>query len=176
MNTAITIITIIATIVILLLIFAALMKKGYKTHCEVIILVSQQKAFDYLKHITNQDNFNKWLMIDPNMKKEFNGIDGTVGFVYAWNGNKEAGEGEQEIKGIVEEKNIEMEIRFKRPFAGIAHATMATEYLSNNQTKVIWNTSSTMKYPLNIMLPLIEKMLEKDMRISLTTLKNILEK
>ena len=115
-------------------------------------------------------------MADPGMKREFRGTDGTVGFIYAWNGNKDAGEGEQEVKAIAEGKNIETEIRFIRPFAGIAHAKMITESLSENETKVIWNTSSKMKYPLNIMLPMIVKMLEKDMDISLNNLKVILEK
>ena len=95
---------------------------------------------------------------------------------YAWNGNKKAGEGEQEIKAITEGKNIEMEIRFVRPFAGIAHAKMATDSLPDDQTKVSWSTASTMKYPLNIIVSIIVKMLEKDMGTSLTNLKNILEK
>ena len=43
-------------------------------------------------------------MVDPDMKREFKGMDGTVGFIYAWNGNKRAGEGEQEIKTIEEGK------------------------------------------------------------------------
>jgi len=176
MNILITILSVITGIIVLLLIIALFTKKGYKTCREIIINVPRQKAFDYLKQIKNQDNFNKWIMVDPDMKREFKGTDGTVGFVYAWNGNKEAGEGEQEIKAITEEKNIEMEIRFVRPFAGVAHANMATESLSDNQTKVSWTTASEMKYPLNIMLPLIVKMLEKDMGTSLTSLKNILEK
>jgi Polyketide cyclase / dehydrase and lipid transport len=176
MNILITILTVIAGIVALLLIIALFTKKGYNTYREIVINVPLQTAFDYLKQIKNQDNFNKWIMVDPDMKKEFKGTDGNVGFIYAWNGNKEAGEGEQEIKAITEGKNIEMEIRFVRPFAGIAHANMTTESLSGNQTKVSWTTASEMKYPLNIMLPLIVKMLEKDMGTSLTTLKKILEK
>ena len=173
---AITILSIVAGIIVLLLLIALFMKKGYKTHREIVIHAPRGQVFDYLKHIKNQDNFNKWIMIDPHMKKEYDGTDGTVGFIYAWNGNKEAGEGEQEIKAIAEGKNIDMELRFVRPFAGIAHAKMITESVLNDQTKVTWNTASEMKYPLNIMLPLIVKMLEKDMGTSLTTLKNILEK
>ena len=176
MNIVITILCVVGSIIALLLIIALFMKKGYTTHSEISINAPKQKAFDYIKQIKNQDNFNKWVMVDPNMKKEYKGTDGTVGFVYAWNGNKEAGEGEQEIKALTEGKNIEMEIRFVRPFAGIAFAKMATESVSDNQTKVIWNTTSTMKYPLNMMLPMITKMLEKDMATSLNTLKNILEK
>ena len=176
MNILITILSVITGIIVLLLIIALFTKKGYHTHREIIIHAPRQKVFDYVKQIKNQDNFNIWLMLDPDMKREFNGTDGTVGFIYAWNGNKEAGEGEQEIKAIDEGKSIEMEIRFIRPFAGVAHATMTTESISDNQTKVSWTTASEMKYPLNIMLPLIVKMLEKDMNTSLTTLKNILEK
>ena len=176
MTTLSTILLVIGGIIALFLIIALFMKKGYKTYSEIIINIPRQKVYDYLKQIKNQDNFNKWVMIDPNMKKEFKGTDGTIGFIYAWNGNKEGGEGEQEIKALEEGKNIKMEIRFVRPFAGIAYAEMTTESLSDNQTKATWRTASKMKYPLNIMLPFIVKMLEKDMGTSLTTLKNILEK
>ncbi|TSJ38550.1 SRPBCC family protein [Mucilaginibacter corticis] len=176
MSIIITIVSILAGIIALIMIIALFMKKGYKTYSEIIINAPLPKAFDYIKQIKNQDNFNKWVMVDPDMKKDFRGTDGTVGFVYAWNGNKQAGEGEQEIKAITEGKNIEMEIRFIRPFAGIAQAEMTTESLSDNQTKVSWSTASTMKYPINIMLPMIVKMLEKDMAASLTMLKNVLEK
>jgi len=176
MHIVLIILYIIAGLIALLLIIGLFMKKGYQTHSEVTILAPKQKVFDYIKHIRNQDNYNKWVMMDLNMKKEFTGTDGTVGFIYGWNGNKEAGEGEQEIKAITEGRDIEMEIRFVRPFAGIAKAKMATESLSENQTKVTWNTSSEMKYPLNIMLPMITGLLEKDMAASLTTLKGILER
>lgn len=176
MNIVITILSIVGSIIALLLIIVIFLKKGYNTHSEILINAPRQKVFDYLKQIKNQDNFNKWVMMDPNMKREFKGTDGTVGFIYAWNGNKEAGEGEQEIKAIDEGKSIEMEIRFVRPLAGIAHAKMTTESISDNQTKVTWTTAAPMKYPLNIMLSMIVKMLEKDMATSLTTLKNILEK
>ena len=176
MNIAVTIFGIICGIIALLLVVALLMTKNYKTYCEIVILAPRQKVFDYLKQLKNQDNFNKWIMIDPDMKKDFKGTDGTVGFIYAWNGNKEGGEGEQEIKSITEGKKIEMEIRFVRPFAGIAHAEMTTQSLLDDQTKATWSTASTMKYPLNLMLPVIVKMLEKDIGTSLTTLKSILEK
>jgi hypothetical protein len=176
MNIVITILLTIAGILALLLIVAFFIKKGYRTYSEITINKPKEQVFDYLQHIRNQDNFNKWIMIDPDMKKEFTGTDGTVGFIYAWNGNKEAGEGEQEIKAILAGKNIEMELRFQRPFAGIANAMMTTESLSDDRTKVSWTTSSTMKYPFNVMLPLLVKMMEKDMGKSLTTLKTILEK
>jgi hypothetical protein len=176
MNILIIILSLIAGIVVLLLIIALFAKRKYSTFREIVVNAPLKTTFDYLRKIKNQDNFNKWIMVDPNMEKTFKGTDGTVGFIYGWNGNKEAGEGEQEIKAITEGKNIEMEIRFIRPFAGVAHARMTTESTSDNQTKVSWTTASEIKYPLNIMLPFIVKILEKDMGISLAELKYILEK
>lgn len=115
-------------------------------------------------------------MVDPSMKKKFNGTDGTVGFKYEWNGNKKAGEGEQEITNLVEGKKLETEIRFVRPFPSVAKANMMTESISANQTKVGWRNSGEMKYPMNVMVSMVEKMLAKDMNESLNNLKRILEK
>lgn len=171
-----TILLIIPGIIALVLIAALFTRKNYNVYSEVIINAPRQKVFDYIKQLKNQDYFNKWVMVDPNMKKEFKGTDGTVGFIYGWNGNKKAGEGEQEIKAITEGKSIDTEIRFVRPFAGLAYVNMSTEAIADNQTKVSWSNVSKMTYPMNIMVSMIEKMLVKDMDTSLGNLKRILEK
>lgn len=176
MKTAITILLVITSLIALLLIVGLFMRKDYNIQREITINAPNQKVFDYLKQLKNQDYYNKWVMVDPSMKRVFKGEDGTVGFIYAWNGNSKAGEGEQEIKKIEEGKIIETEIRFIRPFPGISYAKMIIEPVSANQTKVKWSNASTMKYPLNIMLSLIEKMLAKDMDTSLSNVKVILEK
>lgn len=176
LHSLMTIFIIIAGIIAFFLFIALFTRKNYNVYSEIIINAPRQKVFDYIKHLKNQDNFNKWVMVDPNMKREFKGTDGSVGFIYGWNGNKKAGEGEQEIKSITEGKNIETEIRFVRPFAGIANVNMAAESITDNQTKVSWSNVSKMTYPMNIMVSMIEKMLVKDMDTSLANLKKILEK
>ena len=56
-----------------------------------------------------------------------------------------------------------------------ADIIMETESLSDNQTKVYLSNAGTLKYPVNIMIPIAKKMFPKDMDTSLSTLKNILE-
>jgi len=165
-----------AGIIALLLIVALFMKSEHYVKREIIINTPRQKVFDYVKLLKNQDEFNKHAMAGPDRKREYKGTDGTVGFIYAWSGNKKAGEGEKEIKNIIEGKRIETEIRFVKPMAATAYIIMETESLSDDQTKVSWSNAGTLKYPLNIMIPMMEKMLPKEMDISLSTLKNILEK
>ena len=176
MNVIITILLVIAAIIVLLLIIALFIKKEHYVNREIIIKAPRQKVFDFLKLLKNQDKFNKWAKTDENRKEEFKGIDGTVGYIYAWSGNKSAGEGEKEIKNIIEGKRIETEIRFVKPMAVSASVIMETESLSDNQTKVYWSNAGELRYPLNIMIPMMEKSVAKDMDSSLLSLKDILEK
>jgi hypothetical protein len=176
MNPIITILLVVAGIIALLLIIALFMKRKHYVEREIIINAPRQKVFDYIKLLKNQDKFNKHAMADPDRNGEFKGTDGTVGFIYAWSGNKNAGEGEKEIMNIIEGERIETEIRFVKPMKATASIIMETESLSDNQTKVIWSNAGTLKYPINIMIPMMEKHVVKDMDISLSTLKNILEK
>jgi hypothetical protein len=176
MNAIITILLIVACIIVLPLITALFMKKQHYVNREIIINAPLKKVFDFLKLLKNQDKFNKWAKTDQDRIEEFKGTDGTVGFIYAWRGNKRAGEGEKEIKNIIEGKRIETEIRFVKPMRISAFVIMETESLSDEQTKVNLINGGALKYPLNIMIPIAEKNFAKDMDISLSTLKNILEK
>ena len=176
MNTLITILLVVAGFIALLLIIALFMKKEHYVKREIIINAPRQKVFDYLKLLKNQDEFNKHAMAGPDRKREFKGTDGTVGFIYSWSGDKSAGQGEKEIKNIVEGKRIETEIRFVKPMRVSSSVIFETESLSDDQTKVNLINTGTLKYPMNIFVPMAEKKFPKDMDDSLSTLKNILEK
>jgi hypothetical protein len=176
MNIIVIILLILAGVIALLLIIALFMKREHYVKHEIIINAPTQKVFDYIKLLKNQDEFNKNAMAAPDRKREFKGTDGTVGYIYAWTGDKNAGVGEKEIMKIIEGKRIETEIRFVKPMAVTASIIMETEPLSGNQTKVYWSNAGKLKYPVNILIPMMEKHVAKDMDISLLTLKNILEK
>jgi len=176
MNIIITILLVLAAVVGLLLIIGLFMKKEHYVNREIIINAPRQKVFDYVKLLKNQDEFNKHAMAGPDRKREFKGTDGTVGYIYSWSGDKNAGVGEKEIKNIVEGKRIETEIRFVKPMAVSASVIMETASLSAHQTKVNWSNAGTLPYPLNIMIPMMEKSVAKDMDVSLGNLKNIMEK
>jgi hypothetical protein len=177
MNILLTILAIIAIIVAIPLVAALFIKKEYTIESNVTIDKPKQEVFNYVKYLRNQEHYSKWVMMDPAMKKEFKGADGTVGFVYAWDSlRKDAGKGEQEIKGIIDGKRIDVEVRFERPFAGIAYTPISTESISENQTRVLWEMNGKNKYPMNFMNLFLLKMLAKDMSTSLATLKNIVER
>lgn len=170
------ILLIIVIIIAIPLIIALFVNKEYAIEREITINKSSEDVFNYVKYLKNQDNYNKWVMTDPAMKKDFRGTDGTEGFIYAWDGNKKAGKGEQEIKKITESKEMNIEIRFEKPFEGLASVYMITDDLAQDQTKLKWGMSGKSKYPMNFMNLFMDNMLGKDLETSLETLKAILEK
>jgi hypothetical protein len=164
-----------AGIIALLLIIALFARKHHYVKRDIIINAPSSKVFEYVRLLKNQDEFNKHAMAGPDRKREFKGTDGTVGYVYSWSGDKSAGVGEKEIINIVEGKSIQTEIRFTKPMVASATVIMETEPLGNDQTKVYWSNAGILKYPFNVLIPMMEKNVAKDMDISLSNLKNILE-
>ena len=179
MNIFLIVLLIIIGLVALLLIIALFTKKDYVIERDVTVNKPKNDVFKYVRLIKNQDFYSKWVMSDPNMKKNYSGTDGTPGFIYAWDSDqKETGKGEQEIKRVIDNEHIATEIRFEKPFKNVSQALMAVNETGGNQTRVKWSFASSMKYPMNMMLLFIdfEKLLGKDMETSLVRLKGILEK
>ena len=179
MNLYLILVLVLAGFVTLLLVIAMITRKSYHVTSEISLKASGKVVFDYLKNLKNQDNFSKWALMDPNMKKEFEGIDGTVGFISKWeSNNKNVGKGEQEIIDITEGERIEYEIRFIKPFRGKAQAFLSTDLLSEEVCLVTWGFSSQMNFPMNLMLLFMnmEKMIGKDLDTGLNNLKKLLEK
>ena len=111
-----TILYIVLAIVIIIAVLVIIAPKNYDVNRSITINQSVSTVFDYLKYLKNQDQWSPWNKKDPNMKSDYQGIDGTIGFIGSWSGNKDVGVGEQEITGLVENQRIETALRFKEPF------------------------------------------------------------
>jgi hypothetical protein len=169
---------IILGIIAAILIVALFIPKGMKATREIIINKPNAEVFQYIKYLKNQQNYSKWATLDPQIKNEYRGTDGEPGFVNSWVGNKKVGEGEQEIKGIEEGKQLITELRFIKPFKSVAKSTMSTAAVNENSTKVSWGFEGAMNYPLNVMKLFMnmEKGIGDDFSIGLHNLKTIMEK
>jgi len=168
---------ILAIIIAIIIILAAAAPKTYDVQRSIIINKSRPEVFTYLKSIKNQDHWSPWKKKDPDMKQEFTGEDGTVGFVSRWEGNKEVGIGEQEILKITENERIDSELRFYKPWQSISQAFLTTEDAGNGLTKVIWGFSGKNKFPFSIFMLFfsMDKTVGKDFDEGLNDLKKILE-
>lgn len=167
----------VAVLVATPLIVGLFIKTDFAVERQVVINKPKNDVFDYVKHLKNHANFTKWATMDPQMKKDYRGTDGTVGFVSAWESeNQDVGKGEQEIKKITEGERIDVEIRMRAPFQSTDPAYITTESVADNQTRVRSGYLGKMNYPTNLLCPFIADKIGKDMETGLTNLKAVLEK
>lgn len=178
MKVLIIIAVVVAALIVLALLVALLINGKYAVVREVTIEKPLQDVYDFVKYLKNQNKYSVWAKIDPSMKTEFRGEDGTVGFVSAWDSeNKKAGKGEQKIIGIKPGERIDYEIHFIRPFESTDYAFIGFEAVGDSATKVKWAFNGKMKFPMTLMLLFMnmEKMLAPDLQNGLNNLKEIME-
>ncbi len=168
----------ILSVIGLFLFVALLVKKDYNVSREIVINKPKQVVFDYIKQLRNQATYSPWARLDPNMKTTYTGTDATVGFKYTWDGNDAVGQGEQTITNISEGNEVDFGLHFVKPFDGLASAKMKTTAVSETQTKVTWSLASSMQYPANIMLLVVDmnKVIGEDYQKGLVNLKVELDK
>lgn len=161
----------------LIIVLALAAPKKYHLERSVIINKPLPEVFNYLKLVINQDHWSPWKKKDPAMTQEQFGEDGTVGFINKWMGNKEVGEGEQEITRIVENSRIDSELRFLKPWKSESDAFLIVKEITKDSTEVIWGFSGINKVPMNIMMLAynMDKAVGKDFKEGLDCLKEILE-
>ena len=172
-----TLLYILAGIVMLVLILAMIAPKTYNVSRSVEIAKPKSEVFAYLRSLKKQNEWSPWSKRDPEMQQKFTGTDGEVGSMNYWNGNKEVGEGEQEITKIVDGERIESELRFLKPWKSTSDAYITTEEVDANTTKVTWGFSGKNKFPMSIMMLFMnmDKMIGKDFEEGLASLKERLE-
>ena len=168
---------IIGGIIALLLLVSLVAPKSYEVHRSIVIDRSLEEVYDYLRMIKNQSEWSPWKKKDPDMKQEYLGTDGEVGFIAKWEGNKDVGVGEQEITRLEPNNSIETELRFFKPWKSVSNGYLTVEQVGQNQTKVVWGFKGVNPIPFNLLMLFMnfDKAVGKDFDEGLGSLKNVLE-
>lgn len=163
---------------LLIVILAMIAPKTYNVLRTIDVSRPKDEVFEYLKSLKKMDEWSPWARKDPNMEKKFTGTDGEVGALSYWNGNKDVGEGEQEIVRIVKGERIESELRFLKPWKSTSDCYTQVDDAGSGTTKVTWGFSGKNKFPMSIMMLFMsmDKMVGKDFEAGLKNLKTVLEK
>ena len=166
-------------LIALICIVALFIPKDYKLERSIVIQAPKDSVFEYVNHLKNQNEYSVWNKMDPNMKSQFTGIDGTVGFVSAWESEvKNVGTGSQTITKIIEGESMFTKLKFEKPFKAENNTEISTTAIDAYSTKVTWSFNGSYPYPMNIMKLVfnMEKLIGKDFEEGLKNMKVILEK
>lgn len=169
----------IVSIIALVLIIALFVEKEYDINRSIIVKKSQSEVFNFVKPLENLDKFAVWQKKDPNIIQSFIGEPGEIGSIYTWSSKLEdVGQGEQEIKSIIENEKIVCELRFKSPNEMIAESYMTTSSTDNSsETKVVWGIKGGSAYPWNFFMLFfdLDAQIGPDLQEGLDNLKVVLE-
>jgi len=173
-----TIIGIFCGIAVAILILHLIAPKNFDVSRTIVINRPKNIVFEDLKSLKRQNQWSAWARKDPQMQERFTGIDGQVGAISQWKGNKQVGEGEQEITKIVEGERVETELRFLKPFKSTSKAYLVTEEVDPASIRVTWGFTGKNKFPMTLfsLVMNMDRVLGKDFEQGLGLLKEQLER
>ena len=79
-------------------------KKEITVDRSITINAPREKISEQIRYFKQFVKWSPWAKLDPAMKMEFFGEDGTVGAKYTWSGNDEVGTGSQELMEVTDQK------------------------------------------------------------------------
>lgn len=171
MKTVKKIIIVVGIIVVIPFIIAFLVPKSFKSERSIQIDQPRQQVFEYVRFVRNQDHFGVWQLSDPNLSYTEEGVDGTVGYTYTWDGEV-TGKGSQKIVRLVPLDSVITALDFG--MGKPVHSYFILSELGAERTQVTWAMEGETPYPFNLFNLFFD--VGDDFEEGLQNLKVILEK
>ncbi len=83
--------------------------------------------------------WSPWEDLDPSLERAYGGPEAGVGSTYAWSGNRKAGAGKMEITSVVEDRKVQLDLEFTKPFKSQNVQTFTLNPVGDDQTEVVWH-------------------------------------
>jgi len=136
-----------------------------------------EKIFPLINDFRSFGTWSPYEARDPDMKRSFSGATSGKGAVYAWDGNKNVGEGRMEILDSTPPSKIAIKLDFTRPFEAhnIVEFTLVPR---GSSTTVTWAMEGPSPFVTKIMQVFMnmDRMVGGDFETGLGRLKLLAEK
>ena len=159
-----------------ILILAATKPDTFRIERHASIKAPPEKVFAVINDFNRWGAWSPWEKKDPAMKRTFGATSGK-GAVYAWEGNKDVGQGHMEIAESVPSSRVAITLDFVKPFE--AHNLVEfTLEPKGDVTDVKWAMRGDTPYFAKIIHVFInmDSMVGKDFEAGLANLKAAAEK
>jgi uncharacterized protein YndB with AHSA1/START domain len=159
------------------LIFAATKPDTFRVQRAASIKAPPERIFVLINDFNRWSAWSPWEKKDPTMKRTFGATTSGKGAVYAWEGNKDVGQGRMEIAESVAPSKVALNLDFVKPFE--AHNVVEfTLEPKGDATTITWAMQGDTPYFAKIIHVFInmDRMVGKDFETGLANLKAIAEK
>ena len=163
--------------IIIALIFAATKANTFRIERSINIKASPEKIFPFIIDFHHMKSWSAWEAIDPAMKRTFSGAESGKDAMYAWDGNKDIGQGSMEILESIPSSQVLIKIDFYKPFE--AHNTVEFTLVPNGETTTVSHAMYGPSPFISKLMSLVfnmDKMVGSKFEEGLANLKAIAEK
>lgn len=167
---------VVAVLIASVLILAATKPDTFRVERSTSIKAPPEKVFAFINDFDRWSAWSPWEKKDPAMKRTF-GTKSGKGATYAWEGNKDVGQGRMEIAESVPPSRVTIKLDFVKPFE--AHNIVSfTLEPKGDMTHVRWAMQGDTPYFAKIIHVFLDmdSMVGKDFEAGLVNLKAAAEK
>ncbi len=161
----------------LILIMASLKPDSFRVEKKAVINAPPEAVFAAINDLQRWQSWSPWEKKDPAMKRLLSTTSAGLGASYAWEGNKEVGQGRMEITESTQPSRIRIKLDFIQPFE--AHNTVLFSLTpKNGGTEVSWAMEGPTPFSAKIVHVFfnMDKMVGGDFETGLNNLKTLTEK
>ena len=167
----------VAAIVVVFLIVVAMQPDDFRIERSATMRAPAPAAFAQVNDFQKWQAWSPWEKVDPALKRTYEGPKAGTGAIYAWQGNKDVGEGRMTITDSRPGELVRIKLEFFKPFAATNQADF-TFKPSGEGTTVTW----TMTGQNNVLSKAIcmfvnmDKMVGGMFEQGLTQMKSVVER
>ena len=168
---------VVALLIAGILIVAATQPDTFRVQRAATIKAAPGDVFALINDFKRWEAWSPWEKKDPAMKRIFGAVTAGKGATYAWNGNKDVGQGRMEIVESVAPGRVALKLDFVKPFEAHNRVVFTLEP-KGGATDITWAMEGPVPYFAKIIHVFInmDNMVGKDFEVGLANLKTAAEK
>jgi uncharacterized protein YndB with AHSA1/START domain len=172
-----TVLAVVAVLVVGLALYIHSRPDTFRVQRSIAIDAPPQKIYPLIATMKAWDAWSPWEKKDPAMKRAFSGPPAGVGAAYAWEGDKNVGQGRMEVIEAVEPSKVAIRLDFVKPFKAnnIVEFTLAPRGGSTAVTWAMFGPSTFLFKAMDLVMNM-DKMCGKDFEAGLADMKRAAEK
>lgn len=161
----------------ILLVLALMQPDSFTVQRSIEIKAAPDKIFPLVNDFAQWKTWSPWENKDPAMKRSMSPNTAGKGATYAWEGNKEVGQGKMEIVESTPPAKVGIKLDFLVPFEAHNQATFAFEP-KGADTRVTWTMQGPMPFVSKLfsVFMSMDRMIGKDFEAGLANMKAAAEK
>jgi hypothetical protein len=132
-------------VLVVLAIVVAMQPEEFRVSRSAVMAAPAPAVFAQVNDLHNWEKWNPWQKVDPAMKLTFSGPPSGIGAAYAWQGNRDVGEGRLAIIESKPADLVRIKLEFLKPFAA-TNTAIFTFKPEGNQTAVTWSMEGRNNY------------------------------